>query len=178
MEPEEQEYGSSDSKEYTRTWCSSDVFLQGGARSQEDVDAELSEERTAKLEEHVVSQGEAQMEDEEEVPKHVGMPSMNKTLKRFAAVSDLVAAEPTASATKRRQVPPVPSAAKKAVADCQEAPKKRAVGCPADKAGSRVNSGSRASSVAKDTSPGRSSHALHAAGRKRNIKEIIPAKFR
>ena len=151
---------------------------KGGARSQEDVDAELSKERTTELEEHVVSQGEAQIEDEEEVPKHVGMPSMNKTLKRFAAVSDLVAAEPTTSATKRRQVPPVPSAAKKAVADCQEAPKKRAVGCPADKAGSRVNSGSRASSVAKDTSPGRSSHALHAAGRKRNIKEIIPAKFR
>ena len=110
--------------------------MQGGSRSQEDVDANLTEERSADHEEHEAEQGEAEMEDEEEVPTS----SMNKSMKRFAAVSNLVAAEPPAFALKRRINPHVSLKAKKAVVECGEAPaKKRAVGRPVGKAGSRVN---------------------------------------
>ncbi|KAG0597150.1 hypothetical protein M758_UG315500 [Ceratodon purpureus] len=178
-ELEEAGYGSSNSKEYGRKWCSSDVFLQGGSRSQEFIETDEPEERSADHEEDRGDQGEAEMEDEEEVPKRMGTISMNKSMKRFAAVSDLVAIEPPASAAKRRIDPPVSLPAKKANPECGEAPaKKRAVERPAGKAGSRVNLSSRASSASKDRSVGRGNHALRAAGRKRDIKDIIPAKFR
>ncbi|KAG0556780.1 hypothetical protein KC19_11G078700 [Ceratodon purpureus] len=178
-EPEEAGYGTSDSEEFGTKWCSDDVFLQGGSRSQEAIDAHEDSERSADHEEDRGVQGEAEMEDDEDVPKHMGTVPTKKSMKRFAAVSDLVAADPPASATKRRIDPPVSLPAKKAGPECGEAPaKKRGVGRPAGKAGSRLNLPSGASSASKDRSVGRGNHALRAAGRKRDIKEIIPAKFR